>query len=163
VDQIAREQHVQRELVAGLDEKVADAIHRYVIDSFRSRDFRETDYLRGLVQVMTTLGERGMAVILGRGAAYILPPERALRVLVIAPRAVRVERFAGEHAIPVSEAADRLEQEDALRNDFLRVQFGVDPDDPTHYDVVVNSERLGRQASARVIVEALRHRFSSEG
>lgn len=162
VDQIAQQEHVQRDLVAGLDERVADAIHRYVIDAFRSRAFRETDYLRGLVRVMGTLGQRGMAVILGRGAAYILPPERALRVLLIAPRAVRVERFAKEHSIPVAEAADRLEHEDALRRDFLHVQFGVDPDDPTLYDLVVNSERMDAKAAARVVIEALRRRFTDE-
>ncbi|MGH0034687.1 MAG: AAA family ATPase [Myxococcota bacterium] len=162
VEQVARERHVQRELVAGLDEKVADAIHRYVTDSFRSRAFSESDYLRGLIQVITTLGQRGMAVIVGRGAACILPPDRALRVLVTAPRAVRVERFAKEHSIPVSDATDRVDRIDSVRSEFARFQFGVDPDESTLYDLVINSEHLLGEAAARVIVEALRRRFPSE-
>ncbi len=163
VDQIAKDEHVQRELVADLDEHIRDAIHRYVIDSFHSRTFSESDYLRALVRAITTLGERGMAVILGRGAAYILPQERCLRVLLIAPRSVRVERFAKEHGIAISEASERVEQEDAIRREFLQMQFGVEPDDPTLYDLVVNTANLDVQASARVIIEALRRRFPSPG
>jgi len=162
VDQIAREQHIQRDLVAGLDEHVRDAIHRYVIDSFRTRAFTESDYLRAVVKAITTLGQRGMAVVLGRGAAYILPPDRALRVLVVAPRSIRVERFANEHGVPIQEAADRVEQEDGLRRDFLRVQFGVEPDDPTLYDLLINSEHFDCESAARVVIEALRRRFPSQ-
>jgi cytidylate kinase len=92
-----------------------------------------------------------------------MPPERGLRVLVIAPRAVRVERFAREHAIPVAEAAERLKRLDVLRRDFLSVQFGMESDDPDLYDLVVNSEHLDRKAAARVIVEALRQRFRDQG
>jgi len=160
VDRIAQERHLQRELVAGLDEHVRDAIARYVTDSFHTRAFSESDYLRELVRVVTTLGERGMAVILGRGGAHILPARRALRVLVVAPFAVRVRRFAQQHeASSAEEARERLVQEDHLRRDFLKLQFGVEPDDPSLYDLTLNTEHLGDEAAARLVVEALRRRF----
>lgn len=162
VDQIASEQHVQRELVAGLDEHVRSAIDRNVLDYFRSRTFTERDYLEHVVRILTTLGERGQAVVLGRGAAFILPPERALRVLVVAPHALRVERFMKQHGLPRDQAEKRLAHEDDERREFLRAQFEVEPNDPTHFDLVVNTGTLSSEAAGRLVVEALRRRFPTD-
>jgi cytidylate kinase len=159
VDQIARELGVQRRLVAGLDERVSTVIERYVADAFRTRPITETDYLRAVVRTVATLGERGRAVILGRGAPYILPAARSLRVLVVAPREVRVARVAREEGLPAREAEERVAQRDAERQRFLRLDFGVEPDDPTLYDLVVNTATLGIEASAALVIDALRKRF----
>ncbi|MCZ6782669.1 MAG: cytidylate kinase-like family protein [Proteobacteria bacterium] len=159
VDQIAQREHVQRSLVTGLDEHVRSAIDRYVFDFLRGESFTETDYLRQVVQVVTTLGERGMAVILGRGAPFILPPDRALRVLVTAPVVARNERIAKEHRLSLGEAALRREHDDRERLQFLRHGFGVEPDDPSLYDVVVNTGTLSIEAAAKVVIEGLRRRF----
>jgi cytidylate kinase len=159
VDRIAGESRVQRELVEGIDERVRSAIDRYVIDFFHRRQFTENDYLRQVVHTITTLGERGAAVILGRGAAFVLPEERALRVLVVAPLEKRRERLAMKEAVSAADAARRLEREDAERIHFLRHQFGVDPDDPTRYDLVVNLGTLSVETAAGMVVESLRDRF----
>ena len=159
VDQIAREEHVQRELVAGLDEHLRSAIDRYVLDFFRPGQFTENDYLRQLVHVVTTLGERGMAVVLGRGAPFILPPERALRVLVTAPVEARTEVIAERHQLSGDDARKHREHEDRERTQFLRHGFGVDPDDPSLYDLVVNTATLTSDAAGKIVIEALRRRF----
>ena len=159
VDRIAREQHIRRELVAGLDEHVRSGLERYVIDAFRSRPFSESDYLRAVVHTVATLGERGMAVIVGRGAPFILQPDRALRVLVVAPRSVRLDRIAKEERLARPDAERVLDERDRDRQEFLRHQFGVDPDDPTLYDLVLNTGSLSIEAAATLVVEALRRRF----
>jgi cytidylate kinase len=160
VDQIAREQHIQRELVAGVDEHVRSAIDRYVLDFFRrGKPFTEDDYLHQVVQTVTTLGERGMAVILGRGAPFILPADRALRVLVTAPEATRTLRLAERHRLSRLEAERLREQLERDRSSFLRHGFGVHPDDPSLYDLAVNTATLSIEAAGKVIVEALRRRF----
>jgi cytidylate kinase len=162
VDRISRELGVQRRLVAGLDERVSSTIERYVADAFRTRPITESDYLRAVVRTIATLGERGRAVILGRGAPYILPPSRALRVFVVAPREVRAARIAKELGVPAQEADETLEQRDAERVRFLRHDFGVEPDDPTLYDLVVNTATLGLEASAALVIDALRRRFPTQ-
>ncbi len=159
VDQIAREQGVQRQLVAGLDEHVRGVIERYVADAFRSRPYTENDYLRHVVRTMATLGQRGMAVILGRGCAFCLPPEQALRVLVVAPASVRAERLARERGLSPEQAAERLAEEDRDHYEFLQRDFGVDYRDPALYDLVVNTATLGIDGAAALVVEALRRRF----
>ncbi len=160
VDQIAREQGIQRRLVTGLDERLRGSIDRYVADAFRStRAFTESDYLQHVVRTVATLGERGMAVILGRGAPFILPAEQALRVLVVAPTPARIERLVKARGLSTREAAQRLEREERERLAFLRHQFGVDPDDPRLYDLVVNTGTLSIDSAAALVVEALRRRF----
>jgi cytidylate kinase len=154
VDQIAREHGVQRELIAHLDEHVRSSVDRWVVDAFRARSFRESDYMRGVVRVVGTLAERGMAVIFGRGAPFILGPDRALRVLVVASDEARAQRLAHTQSISVKEAQARLRIDDAERLAFLR-NFVADPDDARHFDLVVNTGSLGLDEGVRLIAAAL--------
>lgn len=159
VDQIAGEGGIQRQLVAGLDEKIHGTIERYVADAFRVRAFTESDYLRHVVRAIATIGNRGMAVILGRGAAFILSPARALRVFVVAPVATRVEWLAESRGLSHEQAVKMIEEEDAKRREFFRHQFGVLLDDPLHYDVVLNTGTLSIDAAVGIVIDALRSRF----
>ena len=162
VDQIARERNIQRELVAGLDEHVRTAIDRYVLDATH-RPFIESDYLKQVVRTVTTIAERGGAVFLGRGAAFILPPEHALRVLVVAPRPERSERIAKLNDLTSELARVRLEHEEHERLEFHRHHFQVDPDDPGAYDLIVNTGTLGMDLAVALVAETLGRRFAVGG
>ncbi|RIL01447.1 MAG: hypothetical protein DCC71_17605, partial [Proteobacteria bacterium] len=71
VDRLAHEPALLGRLAAGLDDgeraSIAAQVNAFVA--------RAPGAPRGLVEVVATLGVRGMAVVLGRGAAAILPPE----------------------------------------------------------------------------------------
>ena len=159
VDRIARKAGIQRELVDGVDERVRGAIES-ILDGLRGRQprFSESDYVGRLVRVVTTLGEGGSAVIVGRGSPYILGPDRALRVLIVAPRQERLERLAKRLDLPRGEAESRLDREDAARRSFVERSFHVDPDDASLYDLVVNTGTLGVEGAADVVEQALRQR-----
>ena len=159
VDHIAREIGVQRELVADLDEHVRLAIERWVTDGVHTRPFTESEYHRGLLRTLGTLRERGLAVILGRGSTYVLPPAHTLRVLVVASRAFRRKRRCDALQIDSDAAELRLAQEERERRSFIDYHFHVDPDDPTLYDLVVNTETLGIERAVRVVVDAFLDRF----
>ena len=158
VDQIARAAGIQRQLVAGVDEHVRSVIDRYVTDSFSSGVFTESDYLRALVRAVHTLSERGMAVILGRGSPFILTADQGLRVLVVGDRTSRVERLVAREGRGVAQAGQRLEEREAERREFLRPHFGVDPDDPSLYDLVINTGTLGMDCAAAMGIEVLARR-----
>ena len=160
VDRIAREQNIPRELVAGLDEHVRTAIDRYVLDATRHA-FTEDDYLRRVVRTVATLAEQGGVVFLGRGSAFILPLERALRVLVVAPREQRLERIAKTNDLTPKRAGVRLEQEEDARREFHRHHFQVDPDDSSAYDLIVNTGTLGMDVAVGLVVETMRRRFAA--
>jgi cytidylate kinase len=159
VDHIARETGLRHELVAGVDEHVRGRIERYVIDGFRGSRFTESDYLRHVVRTIAALGERGAAVILGRGSSFILPPERALRVLLTAPREIRRERIAKQANLTRAAADARLDELDAERREFLVHHFGRNPDAPEHYDLMLNLGTMSAEAALDLCEIALRARF----
>jgi cytidylate kinase len=161
VDQIAKDEDVSRDLVAGLDERVQNAIERFVIDGFRHRKFEESDYVRCVTRVVTTLARRGRVVILGRGAPTIVDPAHALRVLVMASKEARTARLAQMHALASKDAGERIAVEDQERRDFYCRSFKFDQADPLNYDLVVNTAALGIAASSATIAEAFRRRFTA--
>jgi cytidylate kinase len=160
VDRIARLSGIQQELVAGMDERVRGAIEA-TIDGLRNRPapFSEGDYVGRLVRLIATLGEGGSAVIVGRGSAHVLGPERALRVLVVAPREERIERLAKRYDLPRTEAHARLEREDANRRLFVRRSFRIDPDDATLYDLALNTGSFGIEGAVGLVQEVLARRW----
>lgn len=155
IDRLAADPALSARLDAGLDAVQRAAISERVASVLARAPAAPAD----LVRVVATLGERGMAVVLGRGAASILPPLRALRVLVVAPEARRAERMAQAQGIPLPEAVACIASADSARRSALRERFGVAAEDLTHYDLVLNTEALSIEATAALVVDALRRRF----
>lgn len=160
VEQIATEQGIQQRLVVGLDERVRSGIDRYISDTFQRQAFTESDYLRHLVRIIATIGRRGMAVILGRGAAFILPPERTLRVLVVAPAAFRAQHLAEAEGLPLERAAAQIADLDEERRRFHQHHFGVGQEDPLQYDLAVNTAAMSIDSGAELVASAARSRFA---
>lgn len=160
VDQIARQENIARYLVEGLDERMRHAIERFVHDGFsRLPHYTESQYHSQLLRVLGTLSKRGLSVILGRGAVYALPPESTLRILVVESRVGRIERLRRAKGLGREEASKRLDYEQDQRLQFVRHHFGLDADDASHFDLVVNTESLGITAAARLVHRAYFERF----
>ncbi len=155
IDRLAGEPEFAARLIVGLDDVQSAAIEARVAAVMARAPAAPV----GLVRAVATLGERGMAVVLGRGAASILPSARALRVLIVAPEATRAERTAQEKQIPLAEAAACVASADGARRSALRERFGIAAEDLTYYDLVLNTEALSIEAAAALAVDALRRRF----
>lgn len=159
LDRIARERGIAPRLLEGLDERVRSAIERQVVDAMGHPGLTESEYLHHMIQTITTLGERGGCVLFGRGSHLILSPERTLRVLVVAPRGVRAERLARRRGVPAAEGSSLLAGEETAREEFFRHHFGRDPNDPSLFDIVLNTGTLSLDACADLVLAALRARF----
>lgn len=155
VDRIAADPSLRSALRADLDPERAKALD----DLIARAALRAPGAPPELVEVVATLGVRGMAVVVGRGAAALLPPERALRVLVVAPLDLRVGRLAASQGIGHDEAHACVASADAARRAALAGRFGIAAEDLTHYDLVLNTEALPVDAVAALIVDAFRRRF----
>jgi cytidylate kinase len=110
-------------------------------------------YLRGLLGQLVSLGKVGHCVIVGRGAAQVLPDESTLSVRVIAPRRDRIASVEKRRGVSAAEAERWVDQHDSERLRFVKHHFHADPEDPMLYDLVLNSKRLTRQECATVIVQ----------
>jgi hypothetical protein len=153
---LADDPGLRERLVADLAAPARAAVEERVRALFEGLAAAE---LREVARVLAALGERGMAVVVGRGAISVLPRERTLRVLVVAPREERARRLAAARGLPAAAADAELAREDGERLAFLRERLGVAGDDPALYDLVLNTERLTPDAAAALVVEAVRRRF----
>jgi cytidylate kinase len=97
-------------------------------------------------------------VIVGRGAAQILPAESTLRVRLVAPMEWRVGAMSQKLGVSREEATRQVERIDRERIGFVRDHFHKEAMDPRQYDLVLNSSRFSIGACADLIVEAL-HRL----
>jgi cytidylate kinase len=112
--------------------------------------------LRGLIRsVIEEFAAKGKAVILAHAASLALA-ERGdvLRVLITACREERAQRLATTLGIEDKQAARAIKQSDAGRADYLKRFYGVGAELPTHYDLVINTDRLAAEQAARLIVAA---------
>jgi cytidylate kinase len=97
------------------------------------------EYARHLFKVVGAIGRHGRAVLVGRGANFILPADRRFRIRVVAPLEFRVQSVAHTHKVELKEARRRVIRTDADRKAFIRKYFHADIADPLHYDMVLNT------------------------
>lgn len=109
-----------------------------------------------MVELLLAVGARGDAVILGRGAGFVLPVETTVHVRIVAPLDARVQYFAQELRMTREEATAEVRSRDEQRANFLRETLGRDATEATAYDVVINVQRLGIEGTAQFIGWAVR-------
>lgn len=116
-------------------------------------------YLKTMTAIIRDLGDRGDIVVLGRGSQMILrdSPE-ALHVLALAPAELRVQRLAEREGVSTEEAARRVHDSDRARVGFYRRFWKVDANDPTLYDITLETSRLSYEAAAELVALAARAR-----
>jgi cytidylate kinase len=122
----------------------------------------ESEFVHQLVQTVLALGVHGECVIVGRGAAFILPAATTLRVRLVGPISERVKALSRKLNISESEAARQVRTTDRERNDFVQDHFLKDPTDPRNHDLVLNASSLSGAQNSELIVETL-HRLQTRG
>ncbi len=98
----------------------------------------------------------GDGVIVGRGAAFVLldHPE-VMRVFLRAPFEFRVEAIVASRRISDAEARKYLKERDANSTAYIRQVYGHDWQRSNHYDLVIDTARLGHARAVEVILAAL--------
>jgi Cytidylate kinase-like family len=158
LEKISEESGLQAELLESLDEQESNRAAEWLRSLFGALTISTAEYGRLLLKTVTALAARGHCVIVGRGAALILPESSTLRVRLVAPRKTRAERERAKVGLADETAGMRhVDKIDTLRAEFVRDQFHKDVSDVHHYDMVLNSARFSVSQCADLIVAALRH------
>jgi cytidylate kinase len=102
----------------------------------------------------------GNVVIVGRGGAYILRDDpEALHVFLRAADNVRLRAIMDRYRITSEdEARKRLKQTDENWTAYIRQVYGHDRIHPAHYDMVLDTGRLGYEGTIQVVLAALKNR-----
>lgn len=168
VFQVAERAGIPVEEVARLEERAPSFIER--LARFTASELPELFVPTGVVEefgeaklvkitrsLVTELAAEGGMVVVGRAAAAVLAEASdALHVRLVAPRSFRIRTSAKRHGIELEAAAERLELRDRNRERYHREFYDRDWNDPVHYDMVLNTERLSFEGAAALIVSRAR-------
>jgi cytidylate kinase len=153
---IAGKMEVGASLLESVDEKHCSWVEDCVDALGLASAVPQCAFVHHLVTTLLSLAAHGGCVIVGRGAAQVLPPARTLRVRLVGPREERIHRVRDRLGVSHAEAARWVERIDHDRAQFVRDHFHKDPADPAAYDLVLNSSRFSAAECAELILDALR-------
>lgn len=144
---------LRQRLYEQLDERDATWLEG-MLESLLLTD-RPQDYRTRLTETLLAIVRVGPAILLGRAADLILPHEFGLRVRIVAPFDVRVQRYAAEQNIAYPSARRAVARIDRERAEFIRRHFRRSVDDPLRFDLILNTDRFAPEAARKLILAAL--------
>ncbi len=113
-------------------------------------------------QVIREAARSGNVVIVGRGGAYILADlPGALHVFLRASEANRVKEVMKRDNLTEEVARQKAKKVDENRRAYIRQVYGHTWDLPGHYDIVLDTGRLGYDATVQAILDALKGRAAT--
>jgi len=124
----------------------------------REQNLSQHPSIQNLARVVLALGAQGEAVLIGRGAGFILPRASTLHVRMVAPLDERIAYMSEWLRLTRDEAAEKVRVRDARRNEFISTHFHRNPDDVHQYDILLNASLLGEEVCAELIAQAARAR-----
>jgi Cytidylate kinase-like family len=163
VAQVANDRGVEEAAVAeaerrkSLLSRIAERAARGTVESAAAgpwpSSFDEGDKLLSLIQdAVKEAADRGSVVLVAHAASYACAERPdVLRVSITAPMSARVSRVAAAEGVSEKDATKSLRQSDTGRASYLKRVYGVSKEQPTDYDVVINTERMSPDAAAALI------------
>ena len=151
VDEIAKNADVSRRVVETVDEQDNSIVLDWLSTLTAERHLWPNEYINHLSNLIGTIGAHGHAVILGRGASYILPKEVCLRVLVVAPVELRIRNVKDAYKVSEKVARQNVMGRESDRVAFIRRYFHADMLNPINYDLVFNMEMCERDMVVEMV------------
>lgn len=123
--------------------------------AMEQRTEKASDYRELVHQVIREYAEIGDVVIVGRGAQVLLRDfPGVLRVRICASEGVRIHRIMERLKVDAEEAERQVRQSDRERARYLKHYYGVDGQDPTLYDLMLNTDRLTLDKATELVIAA---------
>ena len=128
-----------------LDEKAPGIFNRLL-------DFHPQSYLELLEALIYEVSRRGEGIIIGHGAQFLLRDFGcALHIRIYSSTDRRIESIGNTHGVSPGAAEKMVRSSDNDRKGFMHYAFKMDWDNPSLYDLVVNVDKLGVEASSSLI------------
>jgi len=153
-DALRQEVAVEETATSGYDDR--DEIpYDYRVQGWIDKDI----YQQMMVRVITAVGERGQAVIKGRGSQWILrDTPGALHVRFTGDVADRVARTRQRRGLDEAAARQLVNQMDRRGAAFVKDHFGCDLGDDSLYHLVLNTSKLALEECETLLVGLVERR-----
>ena len=128
---------------------------------FNNRPDQFRELMESLVYEIAT---RGSSVIVGHASQVLLHDfDCAFHVLCSCSQASRVRRLMAKTGISGQKATEIVKKADRIRDDFMRNSYQLNWRDPDLYDVVINTDKLGGEYAAELIITMVKERINDCG
>src|SRR5881409_506709 len=108
-------------------------------------------------RVIAEAAAHGRIVLVGRGAQAVLAQRPdALHVYVVASKPWRMQLAVQRLGVDPASAEQVVDETDRHRDQYVKTYYGRHRHDFVNYDLVVNTERLGLDGAAAVVVSEAR-------
>ena len=159
VQRIAEQTGASEKLTRALDEHARGAIEDLLAGILMGEASTENEYVAQLIRLFHAIAYQGSAVIVGRGAQFVLSSDSALHLRLVGDSEVRLRHFAATRQLSESSARVELERIDRERTRFIRHHYHRDPADPCVYDLVLNMGALPLVGATAIALAAYRAKF----
>jgi len=165
-EEIARLANVDCSAVMRCDERMDSRLHRLAKSFWRGSYERnsaalgsqvfDTDRMMSMMQeTMNKIAREGNAVVVGRGAPYLLREDpSAFHVFLYAPRAEKIRRTMAEDNSE-EEAIDLVDSVDRERVAYVKHYFNADWPTRSLYHLMVNTA-VGNAAVVHTVLDTMR-------
>jgi cytidylate kinase len=153
---IAKSAKIRASVIDTLEKERLSGIEDFIASLYKNQYLYPGIYMDHLVKVINTIAKHGRAVIVGRGANFILPPEERFSVRVIAPLQTRIQNVVRTYGVKEEDARQRVIRREAKRGAFVRKSYDANISDPENYDLTINTGRMPIVSAVEAIISAVK-------
>lgn len=165
IAQVAKEADVSVRWVEAVERETGGLlmrlVNKLVSSSFIERitgdsasDFDDTKYHHFMTKVIKDMAKEGNIVFIGRGAQFVLAGyPHAIKVLLVGKMEDRIKFMMEFYELNQTKAEQLIQREEKRRLTFLKRFYAGNPDEPGHYDLVLNMSRVSLAEAENLIVD----------
>jgi len=150
---LARELGLRHVSAGLLFRRLADEKH-VSLEAFGQLALKDPAIDRQVDEETMKEAEKGDVVVDGQLAGWVLREVADLRVYLTAPEYVRMERIAKRDRVSLEEARKHTLRRESVQSERYRRHYGFKVEDLSVYHIVVDTDLLSQEDTARVLLTA---------
>ena len=154
LDAMSENADVSRRVVDAFDEKTISEIEVFARTVLGDHELGGFIYPRHLARAVAAISRLGNAIILGRGANFLLPD--ALSIRIDASDEHRIENMINYEDLTNEQAELRIRESDKERAHFLQSVFGRQRVDSAQYDLTIWMDKFTTPDAVEIIKSAIK-------
>jgi cytidylate kinase len=159
IEAIAAEAPLAEGLVESLDVRARSGLEEF-FQTLVGHSPPDIEVLKLLVRIERALAHHGHCILVGRGGAVLTRNlSGGLHLRLVASEKWRLENLVTRFKWERARAREYIREEDENRSAFFRKYLNQDVNDPQHYDLILNVERLTREEQVAAAAALFRQRF----
>jgi cytidylate kinase len=147
--------HLDRKIAAYMPEDTVNEFNS-VIEEMLGIHPSTTELVEDTAHTIRQLAHKGWCVIIGRASniiTYSIP--HGVHIRLIGSIEKRSQRIAQVSNLKLHEAENIVNRSDRARRRYMDHYYGISIDDPTHYDLILNTDHVSTSTASHLIADLL--------